>query len=112
MATVDQVRHMAAGGSMSKLHRLSEDTLVFHCPGCACSHGVRVSRTGPNPLETEGCWGWNGSIDLPTITPSILCNKHDPSMRCHSFVRDGKIQFLNDCFHKLAGHTVEIPEWE
>lgn len=32
--------------------------------------------------------------------------------RCHSFVRDGKIQFLNDCQHALAGQTVDLPDWE
>jgi hypothetical protein len=30
---------------------------------------------------------------------------------CHSFVTDGRIQFLNDCTHPLAGQTVDIPEW-
>ena len=30
---------------------------------------------------------------------------------CHSFVTDGRIQFLGDCTHKLAGQTVNIPEW-
>jgi hypothetical protein len=31
---------------------------------------------------------------------------------CHSFVTDGKIQFLGDCTHALAGQTVELPEQE
>jgi hypothetical protein len=30
---------------------------------------------------------------------------------CHSFVRDGQIQFLGDCTHALKGQTVERPEW-
>ena len=29
---------------------------------------------------------------------------------CHSFVTDGRIQFLGDCTHDLAGHTVELPD--
>lgn len=29
--------------------------------------------------------------------------------RCHSFVRDGKIEFLSDSTHKLAGQTVDLP---
>ena len=29
---------------------------------------------------------------------------------CHSFVTDGKIQFLSDCTHGLAGQTVELSE--
>lgn len=30
--------------------------------------------------------------------------------RCHSFVRAGMIQFLGDCTHKLANHTVPLPD--
>jgi hypothetical protein len=30
---------------------------------------------------------------------------------CHSFVTDGRIQFLEDCTHELAGQTVDLPEW-
>lgn len=28
---------------------------------------------------------------------------------CHSFVTDGRIQFLGDCTHDLAGKTVDLP---
>lgn len=76
----------------------------FICPGCGYGHTPVV--------EGKGAWQWNGSLDAPTISPSILVNQHDPKQRCHSFVRDGKIEFLNDCFHELAGQTVELPEWE
>lgn len=72
---------------------------VFFCPGCECSHLF------------DKRWTFNGDLDKPTFSPSLLCNPdHEPS-RCHSFVRDGKIEFLTDCFHKLAGQTVEIPDW-
>lgn len=30
---------------------------------------------------------------------------------CHSFVTDGRIQFLSDSTHDLAGQTVDLPEW-
>lgn len=30
---------------------------------------------------------------------------------CHSFVRAGKIEFLGDCTHALAGQTVALPDW-
>jgi Family of unknown function (DUF6527) len=95
-----------------KLHLLCENAglfnetqYVFHCPGCSYSHAIRVR--GPEP-----CWGWNGSTETPTITPSILVNKDLPESRCHSFVTNGKIQFLSDCFHTLKGQTVDIPDWE
>lgn len=31
---------------------------------------------------------------------------------CHSFVTDGRIQYLGDCTHSLAGQTVDLPDWE
>ena len=90
--------------------------LTFWCPGCEGVHQVQVA---------EGGWGWNGSFDLPTFTPSILVtyNGSDagqldddgsraPYAVCHSFVTDGRIQFLGDCTHPLAGQTVDLPEFD
>lgn len=37
-----------------------------------------------------------------------------PRGNCHSFVRDGKWEFLNDCDHEFRGKTVplaDIPLW-
>jgi hypothetical protein len=31
---------------------------------------------------------------------------------CHSFIKDGMIQFLDDCTHALAGQTVPLGEFE
>ena len=78
-------------------------TYLFWCPGCDTAHG---------PNDT---WQFNGDVDKPTLSPSILVNgtvKPYPGMiRCHSFVTDGKIQFLSDCTHDLTGQTVELPDW-
>lgn len=79
--------------------------LVFHCPGCGGGHWIRVK--GPEPV-----WSWNGSVDRPTAAPSILVFKDNPDRRCHSFVEDGKIRFLSDCAHALAGKTVDLPDLE
>lgn len=32
--------------------------------------------------------------------------------RCHMYIREGKIQFLSDCSHALAGQTVEMPDFD
>lgn len=89
-----------------KLHRFSPTMLVFHCPGCECGHFFQTGHpTGPN-------WDWNGDMDKVTIHPSLRVNGGDPASCCHSFITNGKIQFLNDSFHKLKGQTVEIPDWE
>jgi hypothetical protein len=90
----------------AKIHRMGDDgrgnTLyAFHCPGCHYGHHISVPR-----------WTWNGSLDSPTVMPSLLVNGSDAASRCHSFVKDGRIQFLSDCFHSLAGQTVDLPDWD
>lgn len=80
--------------------------LCFSCPGCGYSHPYSLGIPG------YPSWEWNGSMDKPTFTPSLLCFKDTPSRRCHCYVKDGQIQFLDDCHHALAGRTVEIPDWE
>ncbi len=98
----------------AKIHFLGDSNLgprggklyVFHCPGCKYSHPFEVDA--PNGTG----WTWNGSLEKPTFTPSLLVAKDMPSARCHSFVTDGRIQFLGDCFHALAGQTVELPNWD
>lgn len=104
--------------------------LRFFCPGCHENHVVSVHGEGrPNCT-------FNGDLERPTLSPSILvrtghyvpnqragapcwCSTKDPDGEdwgggfrcgiCHSFVRDGQIQFLGDCTHALAGQTVDLP---
>lgn len=88
---------------------------VFDCPGCDEFHSI--------PVEGPKAWGFNGSDERPTFTPSILVRstRHDwvdgkpvnpRSYVCHSFVTDGAIHFLTDCTHDKAGQTVDLPEVE
>ncbi len=85
-----------------------EVNMMFYCPGCKSHHPYRVvSSTTARPV-----WHWNGSMDSPTFSPSLLVFGTVPSMRCHLFLKDGKIQFLADCFHELRGQTVECPDVE
>lgn len=87
---------------------------MFECPGCKTSHGIPVDQI---PSEYGSKWQWNGSMDYPTFSPSIHVFPHGaappftPQPRCHSFVKDGKIQFLGDCEHELKNQTVDLPEW-
>lgn len=96
----------------AKLRSAQGGRLHFYCPGCAAVHGINVGE-GPGPR-----WGWNGNVDRPTFTPSVLVTWSVPPPRepddppdrvCHSFVRDGRIEFLGDCTHALAGQTVDMP---
>lgn len=79
-----------------KIHKQSKNKFVFFCPGCECAHGFNSS------------WSWNEDFENPTVSPSILAIG---SKRCHSFIKNGKIQFLNDCEHELKNKTIELPEW-
>jgi hypothetical protein len=80
--------------------------LIFHCPGCKYGHPFEIECP-----KGDG-WTWNGSYDKPTFQPSLLISKDYPAQRCHSFVKDGKIQFLGDCFHELKNQTVDLPDWD
>lgn len=58
-------------------------------------------------------WSFNGSLDKPTFAPSILVTRKEGAGRaqkvCHSFIREGRIEYLSDCTHALAGQTVDLP---
>jgi hypothetical protein len=106
------------------LRSIQGGSLGFWCPGCNEAHVV-----------TAG-WTYNGDPNKPTFNPSILVrcghyipreagggcwckwNEEHPTepttfkcSQCHSFVKEGMIQFLGDCTHALAGQTVPIPPW-
>lgn len=74
-------------------------------------------------------WTWDGPPERPTFRPSIrvvyehwvppfIYGEPPPAAQtkvietCHSFITDGKIEFLSDSTHALAGKTVPLPEWE
>lgn len=77
---------------------------MFRCPGCKGGHIVATVKIPGQP-----CWAFNGDCEKPTFSPSILY-KTANGVVCHSFVRDGKIQFLKDSAHELAGQTVDLPD--
>lgn len=96
----------------NKLRSIEGGGLIFFCPGCKSGHMIRHGE-GPGPR-----WTWNGDADRPTFSPSVLVTYSGsdagkdgaPPAVCHTFVTDGRIQFLSDCSHELAGQTVELPD--
>lgn len=96
--------------ALSKILRsVAGDRLLFWCPGCDGAHAVHIG-SGPGPK-----WTYNGDPDKPTFRPSILVNPGQETLGvplCHSFVTDGRIQFLDDCTHAQAGQTIDIPDWD
>lgn len=83
-----------------------ERFVAFHCPGCEHGHEI--------PVSGARAWQWNGSFEKPTVKPSIFVNRgqsNPTAPACHSFVTDGRIQFLSDSTHALAGKTIELSDF-
>lgn len=68
----------------------------FWCPGCQQMHYF------------DKRWTFNYNFLKPTFTPSLLLRNGKFETLCHLFLTDGKIKYLSDCRHKLAGKTVDM----
>lgn len=82
----------------------------FWCPGCKTLHSIKIkgeNNSNSRSNHVTGYWEFNGDVNNPTFHPSILVTG---LKRCHSFVTSGKIQFLDDCDHELAGKIVDLPD--
>ena len=106
---------------MAKAIKLEGNRVSFKCLGCDEMHTVPVGAGG---------WGFNDDVEKPTLTPSVLvrsghfmpshkdtdpcwCGMPDAGfncVQCHTFVTEGRIQYLGDCSHALAGQTIELPD--
>lgn len=86
--------------------------------------------------EGTGCWTWNGDTEKPTLKPSVLSqsghfmeghtgtcwcdyNREHPDepkkfvcFRCHTWINDGKAQFLEDSSHEFVGQTLDLLDVE
>ena len=96
-------------------HEHGAGGVCFWCPGCDQAHCVSSQ--------------WAIDRETLTISPSVLVGgvqwpanaaffkpKHGGipdggRTICHSFVRGGRIEFLADSTHTLAGQTVDLPTW-
>jgi hypothetical protein len=105
-----------------KAKRVGNNRWRIDCPGCGEAHVL------------DGRWSFNGDQQRPTFSPSLLLrtghyasahtdncwctyNAENPGEPapfscnvCHSFIRDGHIEFLGDSTHKLAGQRVVLPD--
>lgn len=96
---------------MAKAHDAGNGDTAFRCPGCGLIHVL------------DGRWTFNGSYELPTFGPAFdekgkpspysLLVHHGPGGKevCHSYIENGRIQFLGDCTHAMKGQAVDLPEW-
>ncbi|WP_072379790.1 DUF6527 family protein [Novosphingobium sp. NDB2Meth1] len=110
------------------LAEVSPGYVQWFCPGCRETHHIPVASVH-NPGQN---WRWDGNPDVPTFEPSVLVrgghfapnwkqgepcwctpnpSEEDWGFRCrqcHCYVRSGKIEFLADCSHELAGQIVDM----
>lgn len=104
---------------------ISNGRYYLWCPGCYERAKLLRPEGGERGwmLTALHCFstkvhGFNGNMEAPTLTPSLLvtyAGSDKSTYCCHSFVNDGKIQFLGDCTHPLANQTVDLldaPEME
>lgn len=107
----------------------------WDCPGCEVDSRGSGAHILPvrwlPPGETQESphvagkphWDFNGDMDAPMFSPSVLSTWDEyqgegvaPKKHvCHSFVgcngaAPGKMIFLGDCTHELAGKVVDLPD--
>jgi hypothetical protein len=119
------------GQVSAKLRAVAGGKLSYWCQGCDETHAVTV--------EGPGAWGFDGNLERPTFTPSVLirsghfmpehksgepcwctynarrAKEGKPPVKvacqqCHTFITGGIVQFLGDCSHALAGQTLPLPD--
>ena len=96
-------------------HGLVYTALMFVCPGCVAGgpegyEGLHILPVNAGEIGKPS-WEWDGNLEAPTLSPSILSTGY---VRCHSFLKAGVFQFLDDCEHPLKGQSVpmtDLPDW-
>lgn len=72
----------------------------FWCEGCKSNHMINTD----GPLRPQ--WTFNWSVTAPTFSPSYFITT--PGRVCHSYIRDGNIEYLGDCHHDLRSSIVKL----
>lgn len=89
--------------------------IIYKCPGCGW-HSLPV-KIG---VKTERFWEWNGDVDKPTISPSVKhfypgsvykAHPNMPAFCCHYHIKNGNIEFCNDCTHEHNSKTLPMQQF-
>ena len=84
---------------------------IFHwCPACNELHPFAIDK----PFYNGAIWSWNGNVEKPTFSPSMNITdgpypENGRIERCHYFIKEGRIEYLNDCTHEFKGKTIDLP---
>lgn len=90
----------------------------LYCPGCKNYHVIYTEPWEKAKGVAGPVWEFDRNLESPTFHPSLLVyegKRADGTIahpRCHTFVKAGRIQFLSDCGHELAGQTVEMVDYD
>lgn len=82
--------------------------IILRLPGPMSRRVIPVICSGSR--KGTGNWTWNGSKDKPTLRPSIKTT--DGITVCHSWITDGRVIYLKDSTHKMAGQTLDLLDIE
>ena len=80
----------------------------FFCPGCKEAHHYWITYTHPG--SKNHVWGFNGDLEAPTFSPSLLrkSGPTDNPQICHLTLTSGLFHFYDDSTHELSGKQ-DIP---
>ena len=91
---------------------------LVECPACTAAGFGSAHLFSVKMGDGSPGWSFNGDFDRPTFSPSMLARTRSNGRApvemfvCHSFVRNGQIEYLGDCTHEMAGKTIDLPERE
>lgn len=119
-----------------KLRSLEGGRVAYWCQGCGHLHQINVGD-GPGPRwgynNNPEAPTFTPSVRVTWTEPANLHNPEamqrdledvrarradgDENARvplankvCHTFITDGRVQFLGDCTHQYAGQTLDLPD--
>lgn len=87
--------------------------VMLWCPGCQEVHGPHFRCPEHDAAGPWATWQGDPYSDPFSMEPSLLVHMSDVR-KCHSFVRAGQWQFLDDSTaHDLRGFhdLVDLPDW-
>lgn len=69
---------------------------------------IKIGKT----IFGKDIWSWNGDVERPTLAPSILTEEKwaGKPFRCHSYIKNGIVEFLGDCTHVNKNRTMSLLE--
>lgn len=76
---------------------------LFYCVGCKSAHPIYVEQANP---RNGARWSFDGNIEAPTFLPSL-----NLPGACHMWIKAGRLEYLSDCSHALAGQTVDMQQF-